>query len=76
MAASGSFLEAAAGGVGGMINDYLSCVRPWGFPVDGVEAEVHRRRLHEILTTLSGHTEGPTATPTGGGRSRARPSRG
>jgi pimeloyl-ACP methyl ester carboxylesterase len=40
-AASASFLEAAAGGVRGMIDDYLSCARPWGFSVSDVQAEVH-----------------------------------
>lgn len=41
MAASTSFLEAAAGGVRGMIDDYLSCTRPWGFTIADVQAEVH-----------------------------------
>ena len=40
-AAAMSFLEAASGGVRGMIDDYLSCVRPWGFDVGDVHSEVH-----------------------------------
>lgn len=39
--ASTSFLQAAAGGVRGMIDDYLSCTRPWGFRIADVRAEVH-----------------------------------
>jgi pimeloyl-ACP methyl ester carboxylesterase len=41
LAASTSFLDAAAGGVRGMIDDYLACAREWGFPAHGVQAEVH-----------------------------------
>jgi len=40
-AASNAFLDAATGGVRGMVDDYLTYSRPWGFlPVD-VQAEVH-----------------------------------
>ena len=98
--ATTSFLAATAGGVRGMIDDYLTCARPWGFRVTDVRAEVHlwhglhdplvpidhalqlavqlpqcraffdpdeghhyfRRRLPEILATLTGHPAGP-ATP-------------
>lgn len=40
-AASSSFLDAAAGGVRGMIEDFLVYSRPWAFAVREVEAEVH-----------------------------------
>jgi pimeloyl-ACP methyl ester carboxylesterase len=40
-AASESFLDAAAGGVRGMIEDYLVCSRDWGFAAGEVESEVH-----------------------------------
>jgi pimeloyl-ACP methyl ester carboxylesterase len=39
--ASSSFLYAARGGVGGMIEDYLTYSRPWGFAASEVAAEVH-----------------------------------
>lgn len=35
------FLAAADGGVGGMIEDYLVCVRPWGFAPERVGGLVH-----------------------------------
>jgi pimeloyl-ACP methyl ester carboxylesterase len=41
LAASTSFLDAAAGGVRGMIDDYLACSRDWGFAPQAVHAEVH-----------------------------------
>jgi pimeloyl-ACP methyl ester carboxylesterase len=40
-AASTSFLEAATAGVGGMVEDYLTYSRPWGFAASEVTAEVH-----------------------------------
>jgi pimeloyl-ACP methyl ester carboxylesterase len=41
-AASSSFLDAAIGrGVRGMIDDYLTYSRPWGFSAADVECEVH-----------------------------------
>lgn len=40
-AATASFLEAAAGGVRGMVEDYLTCARHWGFSPAGIDAEVH-----------------------------------
>jgi pimeloyl-ACP methyl ester carboxylesterase len=40
-AASSSFLEAAAGGVGGIIEDYLVSCHDWGFSPGDVETEVH-----------------------------------
>jgi pimeloyl-ACP methyl ester carboxylesterase len=40
-AASTSFLDAAAFGVGGMIEDYMTCCRDWGFSPSEVGAEVH-----------------------------------
>jgi pimeloyl-ACP methyl ester carboxylesterase len=40
-AASASFLDAAAGGVGGMIEDFLTYSRPWGFALAEIAAEVH-----------------------------------
>jgi pimeloyl-ACP methyl ester carboxylesterase len=39
-AASTSFLDAAAGGVRGMIEDFLTYSRPWGFSAGDVEPEV------------------------------------
>jgi pimeloyl-ACP methyl ester carboxylesterase len=39
-AVSDSFLDAAAGGVGGMIDDYLAYARRWGFAVNEVERPV------------------------------------
>jgi pimeloyl-ACP methyl ester carboxylesterase len=39
-AASTSFLDAAAGGVGGLIEDYLTYSREWGFDVAEVDREV------------------------------------
>jgi pimeloyl-ACP methyl ester carboxylesterase len=39
-AATASFLDAAVGGVRGMIDDYLACSREWGFAVGEVEAAV------------------------------------
>jgi pimeloyl-ACP methyl ester carboxylesterase len=39
-AASASFLDAAEHGVGGMIEDYLTYCRPWGFDVAEVGTEV------------------------------------
>jgi pimeloyl-ACP methyl ester carboxylesterase len=39
-AASASFLDAADGGVQGMIEDYLTCSRPWGFAPSEVPVEV------------------------------------
>ena len=51
--ASASFLEATAGGVRGMIDDYLSCGRPWGFTVADVPAEVHLwHGLHDPLVPI------------------------
>jgi pimeloyl-ACP methyl ester carboxylesterase len=40
-AASTSFLDATAGGVRGLIDDYLTCSRPWGFSARDVKADVH-----------------------------------
>jgi pimeloyl-ACP methyl ester carboxylesterase len=40
-AASTAFLDASAGGVRGMIDDYLTYSRGWGFPVSEVRARVH-----------------------------------
>jgi pimeloyl-ACP methyl ester carboxylesterase len=40
-AASTSFLDAASGGVRGMIEDYLVYSSPWGFTAAEVAAEVH-----------------------------------
>ncbi len=40
-AASSSFLDAAAGGVRGMVEDYLTYSREWGFSAREVEVEVH-----------------------------------
>ena len=40
-AASASFLDAASAGVRGMIDDYLTYSRPWGFSAGEVEADVH-----------------------------------
>lgn len=40
-AASTSFLDAAAGGVGGMIDDFLVYSGDWGFPAAEVDNEVH-----------------------------------
>jgi pimeloyl-ACP methyl ester carboxylesterase len=40
-AASTSFLDAAGDGVRGMIDDYLTYSRGWGFPVASVRPEVH-----------------------------------
>jgi pimeloyl-ACP methyl ester carboxylesterase len=40
-AASISFLDAASGGVRGMVEDYLTYSRDWGFAAGEVEAEVH-----------------------------------
>ena len=39
--AMGSFLQAAAGGVRGMIDDYGLCCSPWGFDVAEIESEIH-----------------------------------
>jgi pimeloyl-ACP methyl ester carboxylesterase len=51
--ASTSFLQASAGGVRGMIDDYLSCGRPWGFTVAEVPAEVHLwHGLHDPLVPI------------------------
>ncbi len=41
VAASTSFLDAADGGVRGMVEDYLTCSRPWGFTPAEVPVEVH-----------------------------------
>lgn len=41
LAASRSFLDAACGGVGGMISDYLTYSCSWGFDTAGVGCEVH-----------------------------------
>jgi pimeloyl-ACP methyl ester carboxylesterase len=40
-AASSSFLDAAAGGVRGMIDDFITYSRPWGFSPAEVGVEVH-----------------------------------
>jgi pimeloyl-ACP methyl ester carboxylesterase len=40
-AAGRSFLDASAGGVRGMIDDYLTYSRGWGFPISEVGARVH-----------------------------------
>ncbi|MGA2469251.1 MAG: alpha/beta hydrolase [Solirubrobacteraceae bacterium] len=40
-AASTSFIEASAGGVRGMVDDYLTCARYWGFSPADIDAEVH-----------------------------------
>lgn len=40
-AAAGSFVEATAHGVAGMIEDYLTCARGWGFQPGDLDAEVH-----------------------------------
>jgi pimeloyl-ACP methyl ester carboxylesterase len=40
-AASTSFLDACADGVGGLIDDYLTYSRDWGFSAGEVETEVH-----------------------------------
>jgi pimeloyl-ACP methyl ester carboxylesterase len=40
LAAGASFLDAASGGVGGMVEDYLICGRAWGFSPRAVSAEV------------------------------------
>jgi pimeloyl-ACP methyl ester carboxylesterase len=40
-AASTSFLDAASGGVRGMVEDYLTYSRDWGFSAADVEGEVH-----------------------------------
>jgi pimeloyl-ACP methyl ester carboxylesterase len=39
-AASTSFLDAACGGVGGLIDDFLTYAHGWGFDPSGVESEV------------------------------------
>ena len=39
-AASTSFLDAACGGVGGLIDDFLTYAHGWGFDPSGIEAEV------------------------------------
>ena len=39
-AASTSFLDAARGGVGGLIDDFLTYAHGWGFDPSGIEAEV------------------------------------
>lgn len=36
-----AFLSATSGGVAGLIEDHLVTSRAWGFPLDGVQAEVH-----------------------------------
>ena len=40
-AAAAQFLEAAAGGVRGMVDDYALSARPWGFALADVQPEVH-----------------------------------
>lgn len=40
-AAAGSFLEATAHGVAGMIEDYLTYARGWGFEPGELDAEIH-----------------------------------
>jgi pimeloyl-ACP methyl ester carboxylesterase len=40
-AAIASFLDATAAGVGGIVDDYLTCCRDWGFDPGTVGAEVH-----------------------------------
>jgi pimeloyl-ACP methyl ester carboxylesterase len=40
-AAIESFIATAAGGVRGMIDDYLTCCAPWGFDLREVPGEVH-----------------------------------
>lgn len=39
-AASTSFIDAAAGGVRGMVDDYLTATKPWGFAPGAIHAEV------------------------------------
>jgi pimeloyl-ACP methyl ester carboxylesterase len=41
LAAGSSFLDATAYGVGGMVDDYVTYSRPWGFRPADVDAEVH-----------------------------------
>jgi pimeloyl-ACP methyl ester carboxylesterase len=41
LAAGSSFLDATSYGVGGMIEDYLTYSRGWGFRPEEVRAEVH-----------------------------------
>jgi pimeloyl-ACP methyl ester carboxylesterase len=39
--AASRFLAAASGGVGGMVDDYLLCSRPWGFEPSAIRTLVH-----------------------------------
>lgn len=39
-AASSSFIDAAAGGVRGMVDDYITCTNAWGFAPDAIHTEV------------------------------------
>ena len=41
LAAATSFLDATSYGVGGMVEDYLTCSRGWGFQPEEVGSEVH-----------------------------------
>ncbi len=41
MAAVDAFLEATAGGIGGLVEDHLVTSRPWGFKLGEVAGEVH-----------------------------------
>jgi pimeloyl-ACP methyl ester carboxylesterase len=52
-AASASFFEAASGGLRGLVDDYLTYSRPWGFSVAGVETEVQLwHGLHDPLVPI------------------------
>jgi len=52
-AASTSFLDAAACGVRGMVEDYLTYSRPWGFSVAEIAPEVHLwHGLNDLLVPI------------------------